>query len=87
MGQQFLHSKLEICHLDNPEFTKKPEDVSADSGQEILLECLADGNPSPSYRWFRNGDTTTVRLKLRIQFELLIETFENFEKLRLSFHL
>ena len=47
---------------DNPVFIKKPEDVSGDSGQEVVLGCLADGNPSPSYRWVRNQETTKVRL-------------------------
>lgn len=44
----------------NPEFLKRPQDVSADPGQEIRLECLADGNPAPTYRWFKDDDTTTA---------------------------
>ena len=54
--------KLSLFHLDNPEFSIKPEEVAADSGQEVSLVCEADGNPSPSYRWYRNNDITTVRI-------------------------
>ena len=38
----------------------EPEDVSGDAGQEIVLVCQAEGNPSPSYRWFRNQDSSKV---------------------------
>ena len=45
---------------DTPVFTMEPEDVSGDAGQEIVLVCQAEGNPSPSYRWFRNMDREIV---------------------------
>ena len=38
----------------------KPEDVSGEAGEEIILVCQADGNPPPTYRWFRNHDMNTV---------------------------
>ena len=50
-------------------FLVKPVSVSADSGKEVTLECLVDGNAitddkqvGPSYTWFRNGDMETVRI-------------------------
>ena len=46
---------------DAPTFTKKPKDVSTDPGKKVSLECEADGNPAPTYAWFRNGDENNVR--------------------------
>ena len=45
---------------DEPKFIEKPKDVSGEEGEEVNLVCLTDGNPSPSYRWFRNKDLNTV---------------------------
>ena len=38
---------------DAPTFTKEPADVSTDPGKTVTLECEADGNPAPTYAWFR----------------------------------
>ena len=38
---------------DAPSFTKEPADVSTDPGKKVTLECEADGNPAPTYAWFR----------------------------------
>ena len=38
---------------DAPTFTKEPADVSTDPGKKVTLECEADGNPAPTYAWFR----------------------------------
>lgn len=45
---------------DAPTFTKKPKAVSTDPGKKVSLECEADGNPAPTYAWFRNGDENNV---------------------------
>ena len=47
--------------LDAPTFTKKPKAVSTDPGKKVILECEANGNPAPTYAWFRNGDENNVR--------------------------
>ena len=44
-------------------FTTRPADVSGDAGQEVTLSCAVDGNPAPSYTWYRNGDLNTVSRK------------------------
>ena len=68
---------------DGPVLNKKPEDVSGDSGKEVLLECMAEGNPSPTYRWLRKYDHTEViivifrkQLTLIISFKLSINIVE-----------
>ena len=38
----------------------KPANVSGELGQEVVLRCQADSNPSPNYKWFRNGNLDTV---------------------------
>ena len=43
----------------SPVFIKKPEDIFGDSGQEVILECMAESNAPPSYR-LRNNDSSQV---------------------------
>ena len=38
-------------------------DVSGETGDEVVLTCLADANPTPSYKWFRNGNLDLVIIK------------------------
>ena len=38
----------------------KPHDVSGERGQDINMTCLVDGNPPPSYTWFKNGNMNYV---------------------------
>ena len=46
--------------LDAPKFLREPTDISGEKGQDATLTCLVDGNPAPSYTWFKNGDFQTV---------------------------
>ena len=46
---------------DAPIWLLKPRDFSGERGQNATLECRIDGNPSPTYTWFRDGDFHTVR--------------------------
>lgn len=48
--------------VDAPKFTEEPKDVSGERDQDATLTCLVDGNPAPSYTWFKNGDFQTVSL-------------------------
>ena len=48
---------------DSPEFLKTPGQISGEQGEEVLLECLAQSNPAPDYKWFRNGNLEMVKLK------------------------
>ena len=43
-----------------PVFTETPTDVSDDKDQKVELKCKADGNPKPTYIWYRNGDLYQV---------------------------
>ena len=55
-----------LCPPDSPEFLKRPGQLSGEEGQEVLLECLAQSNPAPDYKWFRNGNLDTVKFKLKL---------------------
>ena len=37
------------------EVVKVSEDVTVKQGEDVTLECEADGNPTPAYAWFKNG--------------------------------
>ena len=53
---------LLLMFADSPEFLVTPEDVSGDLGQEVVLQCVADSNPSPAYKWFRNDNKDMVSI-------------------------
>jgi len=71
-----FHNKIVKCEVNNvigkseetetldvhyaPVFVQKPRDVSKEKGEEATLHCQVDGNPKPTYTWFRNGDFHTV---------------------------
>ena len=38
----------------------EPHDFSGERGQNATLICKIDGNPSPTYAWFKNDDPQTV---------------------------
>ncbi|XP_060794489.1 neural cell adhesion molecule L1.2 isoform X2 [Neoarius graeffei] len=38
-----------------PEITAQPEPVIAFSSDDIMLKCEATGNPSPTFRWVKDG--------------------------------
>ena len=56
----YCGTMLNIFSSDGPVFIKKPQDISGESDKEVLLGCMAESNPSPSYRWFRNHDTSKL---------------------------
>ena len=39
-----------------PYFVKKPANVFAHVNSDIMLECEAEGKPSPDITWYKNGD-------------------------------
>ena len=58
--QLLFHFDTLIFITDSPEFVTRPMDVSGETGEEVVLTCLADANPAPSYKWFRNGNLDLV---------------------------
>ena len=65
-----IHCKLDILFVidllnthfsDKPKFTHTPTDISGDEGEIVVLICLADGNPPPSYKWFKRKDLSFKR--------------------------
>ena len=51
---------LPLGFTDDPRFIIEPSDVSGEKGQNAELICLVDGNPAPTYTWFKNGDMRHV---------------------------
>ena len=52
-----LGSKIKKPNVKyKPAFTETPTDVSDDKDKKVTLTCKADGNPKPTYIWYRNGD-------------------------------
>lgn len=42
--------------LRPPEIVRQPHSVQALLHQPVNLTCIADGNPAPRYRWWRDGE-------------------------------
>ena len=61
--QNTAHSGEATHNLDvhyDPEWVEKPKDVSAGAGDKVTLKCLADGNPTPSYIWYKGVEGDQV---------------------------
>ncbi|PIO72952.1 immunoglobulin I-set domain protein [Teladorsagia circumcincta] len=50
--------KLKVS-TEPPNFTAKLKDVTVDHGEQIMLSCEVDGNPSPLIEWLHNGERVT----------------------------
>jgi Immunoglobulin domain len=46
--------------LDEPVWRVEPRDVSGEVGEEVALQCRADGSPPPAYSWYRHPDFNNV---------------------------
>lgn len=64
-GQIFKLAELRI--YSPPYITYITQDVYAQAGRQVILECKADGYPKPSVKWSRLGEMSAV---------LYSETFE-----------
>ena len=61
--QNTAHSSEATHSLDvhyDPEWLEKPGDISASAGETVKLKCLADGNPTPSYIWYKGVEGDQV---------------------------
>ena len=61
--QNTAHSSEATHSLDvhyDPEWLEKPEDISANAEEKVKLKCLADGNPTPSYIWYKGVEGDQV---------------------------
>ena len=68
---EFIHAILHtyvkcIYYLDAPiiHLTPSKSPYTTKVGTKFLLHCLAEGHPSPSVQWFKNGEpysTLTTR--------------------------
>ncbi|XP_076324659.1 protogenin A-like isoform X2 [Tachypleus tridentatus] len=74
----FITQKTTLKVHVPPEFLIKPQDVSKATPQTIRLNCVADGIPSPSVTWYKDGKPllTNTRIKLKGSRELVITQTE-----------
>ena len=54
----------------------KPTDISGEKGHDVTFVCKVDGNPPPSYTWFRNGDFRHVSIHTTKVHFLLEHTYK-----------
>lgn len=47
-----------------PEIIKRPQNISINEGDTIILECEARGFPVPRITWYRNGSTVVANISL-----------------------
>ena len=52
--------------LTAPKFTKLLSDVLVPEGDEILLECVVEGNPTPSVRWTLNNNDVIPSDRIKV---------------------
>ena len=49
-----------------PEISKNPEGLTSVEGQNVVFSCVAEGNPSPSVSWTKNGQKLNVGANSRL---------------------
>ncbi|XP_051503856.1 neogenin-like isoform X11 [Myxocyprinus asiaticus] len=51
-----IEAQAELTLKAPPQFLKKPADVYAHEGTDIIFECEVTGSPAPTIKWVKNGD-------------------------------
>ena len=64
--QLAIKNALLACHNNDvwwcllagpPTITERPQEQKLTQGQAVFFSCLAEGNPTPTITWYRNGRT------------------------------
>ncbi|XP_032941545.1 netrin receptor DCC-like [Catharus ustulatus] len=68
-GSSRVGNEIEVKVLEDPgaprppRFLRRPTDVKAMTGSDVIMECSASGNPQPAITWFRGDDLIPVSSK------------------------
>ena len=57
-----------------PEISKHPKDTRAVEGQDVVFNCLVEGNPKPRIRWTKNEDELNLTANPRLSSAIINET-------------
>ncbi|XP_072166367.1 kin of IRRE-like protein 3 [Diadema setosum] len=65
---------LELNVLYGPRLVEPPVSVSVDEGEPAQMQCIGDGNPTPTTKWTRFGSRATLSTMQRLQFDSVRES-------------
>lgn len=62
---------MELNVLYGPRLVEVPISISVDEGSPAQMECIGDGNPTPTTKWTRLGSRATLSTMQRLQFDMV----------------
>ena len=57
---------LFFSNTDQPEFSLHPKNKTKTEGDNVTFTCNATGNPSPTFRWTKNGSVLTAGSRISL---------------------
>lgn len=64
IGPQLRHS-VELRVLEPPQIIKGPINTLTNESHDLMMDCLASGNPEPKISWYINGENVAWDPKIR----------------------
>ena len=57
---------LFFSNTDQPQFSLHPKNKTKTEGDNVTFTCNATGNPSPTFRWTKNGSVLTAGSRISL---------------------
>ncbi|KAL5015945.1 hypothetical protein ScPMuIL_005534 [Solemya velum] len=71
-GSNVVRATLEVTPQSSPAIFRQTTDVTTYTSTDILLQCTTDGQPSPDFRWIKEGVSLRNGRKYSIQGSRLV---------------
>lgn len=68
----------QAAHLSAPTFIAYPRSVVAVEGQNVSLDCAANGNPNPTITWLKDGSAIDLKYAEFLPFLVVFMFFRKF---------
>ncbi|XP_052775467.1 peroxidasin homolog isoform X2 [Mya arenaria] len=57
-GRMEAQALLEVSSESAPRFDpREADEMRVEEGEDVIMDCVADGQPSPNFRWIKDGTT------------------------------